>query len=220
MVVLDLHVKHVEEIGMKSLVHVDIETGYAERVEICDGPSYKGPDQVIDDDLVIDSRVLDCIYDLVSRACLIGMKRYRNITRTCDEPWYKIIEHLSNVANKSFKSGTFIVIHKKDAALAAYDYPVHVSIDSILEESVIISWFCESPLSPPAFELILEDHDFESSVYPPPLKVVRVMELPGNERSAEIDNLTSSKWYRLSFRAIGGPWCEPVNVITKKTYGK
>ena len=219
MVVVDLHIKQVEDLCMKSLVHVDLETGYAERVEICDGPTYKGPEQ-LEDELQIDSRALDCIYDIVCRACLMGMKRYRNITRTCDEPWFKIIEHLSNVANKSIKAGTFVVLHKKDAELAAFDYPVHVSVDSIHEDSVTISWFCESPLSPAAFEVILEEHDFESSIYPPPLKVIRNVELPGNERSAEIDALISNKWYKLSFRAIGGSWCEPVNVITRKTYGK
>ena len=220
MVAFDLHVKQIETLGMKAFVHVDESTGYAERVEISDGPTCNIPEPQIQDDVILDGSAIDAMHALVLRACLIGMKRFRNILRTCDESWLKIIDHLNTCATKSFRTQTFIVLKSNDELIESYDFPVHCAIDSIFDDSFVITWFCESPVSPPAFELLLEDHDFDSTVYPPPLKTVKTLEFPGNERSAEVGGLLPSKWYRVTFRAIGGAWCPPETVITKKTCTK
>jgi hypothetical protein len=220
MISLDLKVGQLEELGMKAVVHVDAETGYAERVEVVDGPTYSLPEQqqVLPEETSIDSNVVEHLHKLVVKAALIGLKRYRNIQRTCDESWLRIVDHLNSVASKSVRCKDFVVL--KTSQSAGFEYPVHFSVDSIFEESVVLSWFCESPLSPAAFEALLEVHDFESAEYPPPLRVAKVLEFAGNERSAEIQNMIAGKWYKVNFRAIGGQWCEPINVVTKKAYAK
>jgi len=216
---VDLKVDQLEVLGMKAVLHVDAESGYADRVEVVDGPNYNQPEQALPEETTIDQEVIAHLHELVVRAALIGLKRYRNVYRTCDESWFKIIDHLNSVTCKSVRSKDFVVL-KSTQEGGVYEYPVHFSIDSIFEESLVISWFCEAPLSPAAFEVVLEVHDFDSAVYPPPLKVSKIFEFAGNERSAEIHNLVSGKWYKVNLRAIGGPWCEPINVATRKAYGK
>jgi hypothetical protein len=218
MLKVDLGIKQLDSIGIKAVVNVDYETGYAEGVEVVDGPTYKAEE--IPEEAVIDTAALDQIRDMVLRACLIGMKRYRNILRTSDESWLKVLEHLNSVTGKSLRAKSFVIIkhHSEDAG---FDYPVKFSVDSIFEDSIVISWFCEGPCSPLAFEANLEVHDFESPIYPPPLVVDQSCEFSGVERSAEIQNLIPGKWYRVKFRAVGGQWCEPpVDIVTKKAYAK
>jgi len=204
---IDLKVNLLEEVGLKAIVHVDEETGYAERVEIVDGPTTVVPEPPEG----IDPRVIAHMQDVVHRSSLIGMKRFRNIFRTNDDSWLKIIDHLNNVTFKALRSTNFQVL-KNDFA---FDSRVHFTVDSIFPESILLSWFCETPRNPPAFEAKLEVHDFDSPEYPPPLKVERQLEFLGEERSAEIQDLIPAKWYRVSFRAVGGEWCPPVNVVTK-----